>query len=173
MNNIYIYNNFYELLKLINILIEHNIKPYNIKEKMYNPTLFDNIIKLDLSDNKDIINCCIKSIGINNFNIIYKVSLSSENNKELIIYYYYLNSLKYKENTMYMRNLKCVSEALRINKYVGYVNYQYDKDEDIYNCGILIEDKYRGKGYSKPALKLLIKEANKNIVSYNDDTDSH
>ena len=34
MNNIYIYNNFYELLKLINILIEHNIKPYNIKDEM-------------------------------------------------------------------------------------------------------------------------------------------
>ena len=45
-----------------------------------------------------------------------------------------------------------------LNKYVGYVNYQYDKDEDIYACGILIEDKYRGKGYSKPALKLLIKD---------------
>lgn len=57
-----------------------------------------------------------------------------------------------------------------LNKYVGYVNYQYDKDEDIYNCGILIEDKYRGKGYSKPALKLLIKEANKNNIKYLYDT---
>ena len=120
MNNIYIYNNFYELLKLINILIEHNIKPYNIKDEMYNPTLFDNIIKLDLGDNKDIINRCIKSIGINNFNIIYKVFLSSENNKELIIFYYYLNCLKYKENTMYMRNLKCVNEALRIKGFVRF-----------------------------------------------------
>lgn len=124
MNNIYIYNNLYELLKLINILIEHDIKPYNIKDEMYNPTLFDNIIKLDLSDNKNIINCCIISIGINNFNIIYKVFLSSENNKELIIFYYYLNCLKYKENTMCMRNLKCVNEALRINKYVGYETHK-------------------------------------------------
>ena len=57
-----------------------------------------------------------------------------------------------------------------LNKYVGYVNYQYDKDEDIYDCGILIEDKYRGKGYSKPALKLLIKEANKNNIKYLYDT---
>ena len=53
---------------------------------------------------------------------------------------------------------------------VAYVNYQYDKDEDIYDCGILIEDKYRGKGYSKPALKLLIKEANKNNIKYLYDT---
>ena len=46
MNNRYIYNNFYELLKLINILIEHNIKPYNIKDETYNPTLFDNNVDL-------------------------------------------------------------------------------------------------------------------------------
>lgn len=119
MNNIYIYTNYYELLKLINILIIHNIKPYNIKDDTYNPTLFDNIIKLDLSDNKDIINYCINKIGTNNFNIIYKVFLSNNTNKELIIYYYYLNSLKYKENTIYMRNLKCVNIALKINKYVN------------------------------------------------------
>ena len=109
MNNIYIYNNFYELLKLIDILIKHNIKPYNIKDEMYNPTLFDNIIKLDLTNNKEIINHYIKTIGINNFNIIYKV---------------FLSSLKYKENTMYMRNLKCVNEALKINKYVGYETHK-------------------------------------------------
>ena len=36
-----------------------------------------------------------------------------------------------------------------INKYVGYVNYQYNAKEDIYECGILIEYKYRGKGNSK------------------------
>lgn len=119
MNNIYIYTNYYELLKLINILIIHKIKPYDIKDDTYNPTLFDNIIKLDLSDNKDIINYCINKIGINNFNIIYKVFLSNNINKELIIYYYYLNSLKYKENTVYMRNLKCVNIALKINKYVN------------------------------------------------------
>lgn len=57
-----------------------------------------------------------------------------------------------------------------INKYVGYVNYQYNKDEDIYECGILIEYKYRGKGYSKDALRLLIKEANKNGIEYLYDT---
>ena len=53
-----------------------------------------------------------------------------------------------------------------INKYVGYVNYQYNAKEDIYECGILIEYKYRGKGYSKDALKLLIKEAYNNGIEY-------
>lgn len=42
-----------------------------------------------------------------------------------------------------------------INEYVGYINYHYNKNEDKYYCGILIESKYRGKGYSKSGLKLL------------------
>lgn len=47
----------------------------------------------------------------------------------------------------------------KINKYVGYVNYQYNKNNNRYECGILIESKYRNKGYSKIALKLLCNTA--------------
>ena len=57
-----------------------------------------------------------------------------------------------------------------INRYVGYVNYQYNINDDIYECGVLIESKYRGKGYSKDALRLLIKESNKNGIEYLYDT---
>lgn len=57
-----------------------------------------------------------------------------------------------------------------LNKYVGYVNYQYNKIDKMYECGIVIEAKHRGKGYSKDALKLLIKEANKNEIKYLYDT---
>lgn len=46
-----------------------------------------------------------------------------------------------------------------INEFVGYVNYHYNKIEDRYECGIVIESKYRGKGYSKIALKTLCKKA--------------
>ena len=53
-----------------------------------------------------------------------------------------------------------------INQYVGYVNYQYNEKDNIYECGILIEYKYRSKGYAKDALKLLIREANKNGIKY-------
>ena len=49
----------------------------------------------------------------------YYVFLSCEENKELIIYYYLLNYLKYGSNLPNMRNLKCVSEMLRIHKKVG------------------------------------------------------
>lgn len=34
-----------------------------------------------------------------------------------------------------------------IDDYVGYVNYHYNKNDNRYECGIVIESKYRGKGY--------------------------
>lgn len=51
-----------------------------------------------------------------------------------------------------------------LNQFVGYANYHYNKNDDRYECGILIEDKYRGKGYSKEGLKLLCNEARKNNI---------
>lgn len=51
-----------------------------------------------------------------------------------------------------------------INAYVGYVNYHYNKNDNRYECGIVIEAKYRGKGYAKPALNLLCEEALKNGI---------
>ena len=37
-----------------------------------------------------------------------------------------------------------------------------NEKDDIYECGILIESKSRSKGYAKDALRLLVREANKN-----------
>lgn len=51
-----------------------------------------------------------------------------------------------------------------LNEFVGYVNYYYNKMEERYCCGVLIESKYRGKGYSKQALKLLCEVAKKNQI---------
>ena len=51
-----------------------------------------------------------------------------------------------------------------LNQFVGYVNYHYNKNDERYECGILIEDKYRGKGYSTKGLKLLCEEAKKNSI---------
>lgn len=126
MNNIYIYNdNFISLLNLIDILINNNIKPYNIKNNLYNPTLFDNLIKLEIIENNNIIDKVIENTSLNIFNIIYKVFLSDNINKEIIIFYFYLNSLKYKDKIIYNYKLKCVVEALRINKYVGRENHKF------------------------------------------------
>lgn len=57
-----------------------------------------------------------------------------------------------------------------INRYVGYVNYHYNKNNNKYECGIVIQYKYRNKGYSKDALRLLIKVANQNGIKYLYDT---
>ena len=51
-----------------------------------------------------------------------------------------------------------------INEYIGYVYYNYNDEEKRYECGILIEHKYRSKGYSKSSLMLLIEEARKNGI---------
>ncbi len=51
-----------------------------------------------------------------------------------------------------------------IDEFVGYVNYQYNRNENRYECGIVIEYKYRGKGYSIQALKLLCDEARNNGI---------
>ena len=52
-----------------------------------------------------------------------------------------------------------------INEYVGYINYHYNENENKYYCGILIESKYRGKGYSKQGLKLLCDYAKEHGVT--------
>ncbi len=50
------------------------------------------------------------------------------------------------------------------NEFVGYVNYQYNKDDNRYECGIVIEANKRGKGYAKEGLKLLCEYAKKNGI---------
>lgn len=56
----------------------------------------------------------------------------------------------------YWYQKKIQSDPLTMNYNAAYdVNYQYNKTYNRYECGILIESKYRGKGYSKAALNLL------------------
>ena len=52
---------------------------------------------------------------------------------------------------------------LTTNEYVGYVNYHNCSDGTT-GCGLVIESIHRGKGYAKPALELLIKEADRKSV---------
>ena len=51
-----------------------------------------------------------------------------------------------------------------INCFIGYVNYQYNKNDNRYDCGIVIESKYRGKGHSIESLKLLCDVARNNGI---------
>lgn len=51
-----------------------------------------------------------------------------------------------------------------LDEFVGYVNYHYNKSDNRYDCGIVIESKYRGNGYAKVALELLCNVAKENGV---------
>ncbi len=66
--------------------------------------------------------------------------------------------LKRKEENRYFAYIKDID----LNEYIGYCNYHFNKNSNRYECGIVIESKYRNKGYSKISLKLLCEEAFKN-----------
>lgn len=51
-----------------------------------------------------------------------------------------------------------------IDEFIGYVNYHYNSNDDRFDCGLVIESKHRGCGYSKPSLELLCCEAKKNGI---------
>ena len=124
--NIYLYNNtFVSLLNLIKELIKNKIIPLNIKDINYQKTLIDNVIYLEINEDENIISEMINKIGINTFNTMYYVFLSNNENKEIIIFYFFVHSLKYKNKIFYMRNIKSVNEALRISKYVGHENHKF------------------------------------------------
>jgi len=123
---IYIYDgSFVNLLTLVNYLIKNKIKPLNIKNDLYNPNLLEETFYPKLKNYDTLIERIINKIGNFSFRVIYYVFLSNSNNKELLIYYFLLNSLKYKEKICYMRNLKCVSECLRISQYVKRENHKF------------------------------------------------
>lgn len=48
---------------------------------------------------------------------------------------------------------------LDINEFIGYCNYQFNSQEKRYECGIVIEARYRNLGYAKNGLALLIDQA--------------
>ncbi len=140
-NQVYIYDNdFISLLSLIKTLLKNKIRPYKIEGKEYNPSLFENIINIKVENNSNILRELKNIFGKENMQIIYYVYSSCENNKELVIYYYLLNYFKFKDNLIRMRNLRCVSEALRIkekvareaHKFKGFLRFKELKSESLY-----------------------------------------
>jgi len=137
MNNIYIYKDtFISLLNLIDFLIQNNITPHNIKDNNYNTTLFDNLINLDIKNDENILEKIDELI----LKYIYDVFISNNENKELIIYYFYKNHLKYGLRVLNMYNLKCVLETRKISKYVknethkykGYIRFKELNNKSLY-----------------------------------------
>ena len=122
-NKIYLYDgNFSTLMDLITKLLAFKTKPLNIcNQNNYLPSLLDETIELKLDNNFDISKIKVtKKI----LKTIYYVYLSTDEHKELIIYYFLLNALKYQDKIFTMRNLKCVNSTLKIAKYVSNENHK-------------------------------------------------
>ena len=122
-NKIYLYDGtFSTLMDLITQLLAFKTKPLNIcNQNNYLPSLLDETIELKLDNNFDISKIKVtKKI----LKTIYYVYLSTDEHKELIIYYFLLNGLKYQDKVFTMRNLKCVNSTLKIAKYVSNENHK-------------------------------------------------
>ncbi len=123
---IYIYeDNFISLIKLIILLNKHKIKPQNIKNEKYSPNLFEEKIYYEIPKNDDTIKELLKAMHKILFSKMYYVYLSNHEQKELILYYFFLNFKKYGNQVIFHRNLKCVHELLKISKYVAHEAHKY------------------------------------------------
>ena len=117
--SVYLYDgSFINLLNLIYKLYKNKIIPLDIKDTNYQVNLFDNVINLNIENNDKIINKIIDNLGVAIFNTMYKLYLSNDNNKELLIYYFFGYSLKYKNKIFYLRNNELITKCLKISKYV-------------------------------------------------------
>ncbi len=123
MEKVYVYDDdFNSLIILIITLLRNKIKPDNIKSNSYNTNLLEETINLEIDKNENIYKT------IHHFEILkicYCVYLSEVSNKELIIFYFLLNYLKYKEKVIYLRKLKCVTETLKISNQVKHEAHRF------------------------------------------------
>ena len=127
--NIYIYNDtFISLLTLMLYLLDNKIIPRNIENTTYNPNLFDNIINLNIPDNESIINIYLEKFSKNIFSTLYFCFISNHENKEILMYYFLVHALQYKD------------KILKITKYVknenhkmkGFLRFQELKNHILY-----------------------------------------
>ena len=119
MQTVYIYEgDFLSLLQLIFYLVKNNRKPENIKTEKYSPSLFENTIHLQLPAGESILEQMRNVFGSFALRSMYYVFLSEQENKELILYYFFRNALKYRQKILSYRNLKCVHEVLRLSQLV-------------------------------------------------------
>ena len=121
MNNTYLYDgSFQSLIILISNLIDLKVIPKDIKTiDKYELNLLEEPINLkqniESSTYKYIKNKLSKKI----MHTIYYVYLSNYIYKELDIFYFLKNSLKYKDEIYLHLNLKCVNRALKLSKQVS------------------------------------------------------
>ncbi len=180
MNQVYIYKDTLEdLLTLIAFLLKNKLKPSNIKDTRFSPSLLDEVVTLNLKPNPQV----FSKLTLGNTNlmkIIYYVYLSSHEYKELIIYYLCLNTQKYPSTILNMYNLKCVNLALKISHQVsneahklkGFIRFQeltnnclYAKITPTNNCLEILSNHFKKRLKNE---YWLIHDPNRGIISIYD-----
>lgn len=142
MNKIFLYDGtFSSLMALIYYLIVFKHTPFGIKdEKKYINNLLDNPIYLNLEKKEEKYKTITNYLSKNIINTAYYIYLSDDENKELIIYYFIKNSLKFKNEIFFQRNLNCVNKALNLRNYVlgeahkmkGFLRFKETKNNFLY-----------------------------------------
>lgn len=175
---IYLYeDSFNSLLNLINYLLKNKIKPSNIKNEYYVPNLLEKTYYIKLDYDNDLEDRIINKIGNYAFMTICHVYLSSDKNKEMLIYDFLLNSLKYKDKIMFMRNIDSVSKCLKISRYVtteahrlkGFVRFReldnnvlYAEVEPENNVLLMLSNHFKNRLKNE---YWIIKDKKRNIIS--------
>ena len=98
--------------------------PNKIKDNNYTNSLLEEIISPNISFN-NISDLITNKIGVNCYVTMYYAFLSNNENRELIIYYYFLNALKFKDKTNYLRNVNCIAETLSLSRRVKRENHKF------------------------------------------------
>ncbi len=121
MNQVYLYDgSFVSLCHLIYYLLQHHITPFSIKDCNYSCNLLEEEIYLSVPEDSLLFSKIIQGIGRFAFQVMYRVFLSNEEQKELLLYYFLRNGVKYRSKIVYQRNLNCVCKCLKINQYVAH-----------------------------------------------------
>ena len=120
MNNIYVYDGgFISFISLVVELIKKNITPDDIKLiNSYDKSLFDNEILIKVELEKENIELVKTKLSREALYCIYNVFLSNNKSKEIIIYNFIINYLKYKNRVFGMIRIPSVNESIKISRYV-------------------------------------------------------
>ena len=141
MNNVYVYSgNFADLLDLVFFLITTKRKPFDIvREQDVEIRLLEERIR-PIYQEVNTKKKWDKIVGRENTFLCQMAFRSTYTHKELAIYYYLLNALKYREHTKDMRQLKCVNKILELAHYVrhethkmkGFLRFKEMKNQWLY-----------------------------------------
>ena len=122
---IYLYDgSFVSLLNLITELLHERTIPLNIKDDTFQGNLFEETINLKIKNDETIISKIIEALGLKIFNTLYYLFLSTQENKEMLIFYFLLYSLKAHHKVFYLRNIAVIDKALKACQYVSRENHK-------------------------------------------------